>query len=102
MSERIIDCPAKVMVIGADCAHAAGTIAHAKTKKIASEIVFGINRPDFHALLRIRFALTLLSERLSSKAPFKLRPNASPLGIPYRAIYPGDRENFEKSSVARI
>jgi len=47
MSERIIDCPAKVMVIGADCDHAAGAFAHTSANKIARLPALAENRTAF-------------------------------------------------------
>jgi hypothetical protein len=53
MSDRIIDCPARVIVIELDWDDAAGPVAPATTNRIAKPIVLAVNPPDFHGVRTI-------------------------------------------------
>src|SRR5712691_4169825 len=48
ISDRIIDCPAKVIVIAADCARGAAPIAHTIAHKTARHVVLANNRAVFN------------------------------------------------------
>src|ERR1019366_8684789 len=49
-SDRIIDCPAKVIVIALDCGHMAAPIAHTIASGTAKHTALVNHRPVFHIL----------------------------------------------------
>jgi hypothetical protein len=67
MSDRIIDCPAKVIVIGSDCAHAAcaALIAPTRIAKLAAQIAI---HPNFHSARTIYIASKILPRASSFSA----------------------------------
>src|SRR5579864_1605113 len=62
ISDRIIDCPAKVIVIGADCGRCAEPTVHRIANKTARLAALVKNRPAFN-IVAISLALSLSSER---------------------------------------
>src|ERR1700674_244796 len=62
ISDRIIDCPAKVIVIGADCGHTAAPIAHTIANRTVRHDTLASNRSAFNVVF-IRVALAFSSER---------------------------------------
>jgi hypothetical protein len=62
MSDRIIDCPAKVMVIGAGCGRCAEPIVHTLANRTARHAALARIRPVFN-LVAILLALSLSYER---------------------------------------
>src|SRR6266851_10382176 len=62
ISDRIIDCPAKVIVIALDCGHAAAPTAHSIVNRTARHAAFADHRPAFN-IVDISIDLEFSSER---------------------------------------
>src|SRR5229473_3426420 len=62
ISDRIIDCPAKVIVIALDCGHAAAPTTHSIVNRTARHAAFADQRPAFN-IVGISIDLEFSSER---------------------------------------
>jgi hypothetical protein len=63
ISDRIIDCPAKVIVISVDCDHTAALVAHTIANRTARRADLANNRPVFD-FVAICVALSFSFDRL--------------------------------------
>jgi hypothetical protein len=85
MSDRIIDCPANVIVIAADCGLTAALIAHTIANRIAGRTDLANNQPVWNIVaICVVLAFSCDGSMYSRSAeflPFKLKGVAPPLWI---------------------